>query len=144
MQGDTKETLVSCIAVWGSLRRDSPMESQLTHEEKPSCQHWLANPLSRPLWKNLLDSGRSSTTCTFTWHLMTTSQDPEQGPPEWQTHRNHEIDNKQLLQFAATKFLSRYEVTENKHIQILHTRLREASSPPVKGASTKSHLQASL
>ena len=61
MQGDTKETLVSHITVWGSLSGDSPMESQLPHGEKLTCQHSLANPLSRPLWKNLLDSGRSST-----------------------------------------------------------------------------------
>lgn len=39
MQGDTKETLVSHITVWGSLSGDSPMESQLPHGEKLTCQH---------------------------------------------------------------------------------------------------------
>lgn len=44
MQGDSKETLVSHITVWGSLSGDSPMESQLPHGEKPTANTDLPTP----------------------------------------------------------------------------------------------------
>ena len=121
--GDTRESLVSCISLWGT-ESGQPLGKLLANTNLPAA--WWGHCEG-----TLLAPGMPSTSCTSTWHLMTVSfgwtSEPE--PCELQTHSNDEII-KDYSCFQPLCFCCVLQ-SNREHSPVLHTGFKEANLPTV-------------